>query len=229
MQGAADDARFFDATDCVTLVDTFGSDARIVNAARVSYAKQIAETHGQLRDSDKRLIFYLAEHGHSSPFFHALVCLRIKMPIFVAREWYRHTVGLARNEVSRRYVDGPVECFVPESVRARDPNKKQGSKSTFVEQNYECRVLMQKAMLDAMSAYRTLLRNEVAPEIARMVLPQSMMTEFVETGSLAAYARICQQRLSSDAQSEIRAYAERVDAVLSAKFPIAWRALMRRP
>ncbi len=112
----------------VEVIDIFGSDLTVVNAARVSFAK---ESH-QFSEQDGKLVRYLAKHHHNSPFFHPQIHLRIKMPIFVAREWFRHQIGFARNEVSRRYVDSPPECYIPEEdeLRERDSNKKQGSKDT---------------------------------------------------------------------------------------------------
>ena len=110
----------------VERLEVFGNDLTVVNAARVSFAK---ESH-EFSEQDGKLIRYLAKHNHVTPFFHPQIRMRIKMPIFVAREWYRHQIGFARNEVSRRYVDSPPECYVPnaQDIRARDSNKKQGSK-----------------------------------------------------------------------------------------------------
>jgi thymidylate synthase (FAD) len=210
--------------DCIQLLDTMGTDMRVVNAARVSFDKWIEESRDP-SEQDKRLISYLAEHGHVSPFFHPMVCLRIEMPIFVAREWFRHKVGIERNEVSRRYVETPVRCFLPEQVRARNPSKKQGSKEEPVEKHAEARSVMERSMSASIDAYRTLLQMGTAPEVARMVLPQSMMTMFVETGSLAAYARIYKLRNAPDAQHEIRAYAREIGVLLEKAFPLAWKAL----
>lgn len=212
------------AESCVTLLDTMGNDARVVNAARVSFARWVDESKA-LDDKDKKLISYLAEHEHDSPFFHPVVCFRIKMPIFVAREWYRHTVGFARNEVSRRYVDTGVECFVPACIRARDIKVKQGSLPTPVVNDELSKHIMRSSMDFAVSAYRMILAQGAAPEVARMVLPVAMFTEFIETASLAAYARLYSLRHSPDAQLEIREYATIVGQLLANKFPVAWHAL----
>lgn len=208
----------------VEILDVFGSDLTVVNAARVSFAKESKE----FSEQDGKLVKYLAKHHHISPFFHPQIHMRIKMPIFVAREWYRHQIGFARNEVSRRYVDSPPECYVPyaQDIRERDANKKQGSKDTPVanaEYVHEC---LNDATSNAMDTYDTLLQKGVAPEVARMILPQSMYTEFVETGSLAAYARLCALRLDPTAQKEIQAYAEAVNTLLKEAFPVCWPALM---
>ena len=213
-----------DGIGFVELLETFGDDLTVVNAARVSFEK---ESH-ELTEGDKKLIHYLAKHNHNSPFFHPQIRLRIKMPIFVVREHYRHQIGLSRNEVSRRYVDSVPECWIPaaDNVRERDPKAKQGSKATAVEDADETRDIIRAATEAAVHTYEVLLSKGVAPEIARTVLPQSMYTTFVETGSLAAYARICHLRLDPTAQKEIRLYAGIIDQLMREAFPVSWDALM---
>jgi thymidylate synthase (FAD) len=208
----------------VQLLGVFGDDLTVVNAARVSFDKESTE----MTEKDAKLIKYLAKHHHISPFFHPQIRFRIKMPIFVAREWYRHTVGFARNEVSRRYVDSPPEFFLPNAceIRQRDSNLKQGSMSNCSCHSEESYQVMSNAMAHANASYQNLLDQDVAPEIARMILPQSMMTEFIETGSLAAYARLCNLRLDPNAQKEIRDYAGLISEILATKFPVSWAALM---
>lgn len=208
----------------VELLDTFGDDLTIVNAARVSFHKESTE----MSKRDEGLIRFLAEHNHVTPFFHPQVRMRLKMPIFVAREWFRHQIGFARNEVSRRYVDEPPECYVPDVVRARDAKLKQGSKAEGVQNNDEARAFIEESNRIAMEKYDTLLKMGVAPEVARTTLPQGMYTEFIETGSLAAYARLCNLRLDPGAQWEIRQYAEAVVAMLEPRFPVSWKALMSK-
>jgi thymidylate synthase (FAD) len=212
-----------DTIGFVECLEKFGDDLTVVNAARVSFDKVSYE----LTEGDKKLINYLAKHDHVSPFFHPQVRFRIKMPIFVAREWYRHTIGFARNEVSRRYVDSPPECWIPQpdEVRERDPKAKQGSKATPVEQAEEVHRVIAEQTHNALKTYNDLLASGVAPEVARGILPQSMYTEFIETGSLAAYARLCHLRLGADAQKEIRMYAGLVNDILEAAFPVSWKAL----
>lgn len=211
-----------DGVGFVELLETFGNDLTVVNAARVSFAK---ESH-ELSTADKKLISYLARNGHISPFFHPQVRFRLKMPIFIAREWFRHTIGLARNEVSRRYVDTPPECWTPDGLRARDPRAKQGSKAEYIEANDAVMEEFNEFQQKAMEFYKSLMDRGVAPEIARGVLPQSMYTEFIETGSLSAYARICQLRLDPHAQKEIRDYAGLVASLMATAFPVSWEALM---
>ena len=210
-----------DGKGSVQLLETFGDDLTVVNAARVSFAKESTV----FEPRDEKLINYLAAHDHNTPFFHPQIRFRMKMPIYVAREWFRHTVGFARNEVSRRYVDEKPECYLPPVLRERDTDKKQGSKSTPIQDNQLTVLEIDEFQNMALDFYQSLLDKRVAPEIARGVLPQSMYTEFIETGSLAAYARLCGLRLNPHAQSEIRAYAGAVSAVLMEKFPVSWKAL----
>jgi len=205
----------------IELLDVFGNDLTIVNAARVSFNKESTE----LNSKDEKLIQYLAKHNHITPFFHPQLRFRIKMPIYVAREWYRHTIGFARNEVSRRYVDTPPECYNPQDIRARDTNLKQGSKLTNVENNIEIALKIKDIQDKVLCEYEELLSLNVAPEVARGILPQSMYTEFIETASLAAYARLCKLRLDPHAQKEIQEYAKVLSELIEEKFPMSWKAL----
>jgi len=205
----------------VELLDTFGDDLTVVNAARVSFNKESTE----MTQKDEKLIKYLADHRHVTPFFHPQARLRLKMPIFVAREWFRHQIGFARNEVSRRYVDEEPEMYLPEVARSRDAKLKQGSKAEGVEENTRALSMIDDLNSRAKKSYLELLELGVAPEVARTILPQGMYTEFIETGSLAAYARLCQLRLDPSAQLEIRQYADAVRTLLLEKFPVSWGAL----
>ena len=148
------------------------------------------------------------------------------MPIWMAREWFRHTIGFARNEVSRRYVDEPPTFHLPEHLRSRAPNKKQGSKDDIHEHSALYRLKMKNTCEDAYHVYQELLDQGICPEQARMILPQNMMTEFIETGSLAAYARLCKLRMGDDAQKEIREVATMVSDALRGAFPVSWSTLM---
>ncbi len=214
-----------DGIGFVELLETFGSDLTVVNAARVSFAKEVHE----MTDRDAKLVKYLADHHHVTPFFHPQARFRIKMPIFVAREWYRHQIGLARNEVSRRYVDTPPELWFPleTGLRARDPKAKQGSREEAVEGAEEIVGAIAAHGRSTVEFYQSLLAKGVAPEIARGVLPQSMYTEFIETGSLAAYARIWDLRTDPTAQREIQAYARAMGELLQDHFPVSWKALAK--
>ena len=207
----------------IEVLEVFGSDLTVVNAARVSFAKTVSE----MSERDGKLIKFLADHDHVSPFFHPQVRLRVKMPIFVAREWFRHTIGFARNEVSRRYVDSTPEVWFPnvDGLRERDPKLKQGSKETPIDGAEGVVEEIRAAGLQTIAFYESLMARGVAPEIARSVLPQGMYTEFIETGSLAAYARLWSLRTDPGAQREIQAYARGIEALLMPHFPVSWAAL----
>jgi len=207
----------------IELLNVMGDDLMVVNAARVSFSK---ESH-EFSLADEKLIHYLAKHEHISPFFHPQIQFRIRMPLFVAREWYRHQIGFSRNEVSRRYVNTLPDCWVPErtDMREKDPKIKQGSKESSVENPQVCIDMFTSSVNKSIQTYSALLEKGVAPEIARCVLPQSMYTEFIETGSLAAYARLYKLRTSPDAQREIQKYAYEIGEILKEKFPVSWEAL----
>jgi thymidylate synthase (FAD) len=218
--------KFFtlDGTGCVELLEAFGNDLTVVNAARVSFAKEVTE----FKEGDQKLINYLVNHNHISPFFHPQIRFRLKMPIFVAREWFRHTIGFARNEVSRRYVDDEPQIFIPDELRARDKNKKQGSKDTNIENNDKMVEKIREFSKQSLTLYNELLENQVAPEVARGILPQNMYTEFIETGSLYAYMRLCNLRMDPQAQKEIREYAEVVCKLLENHFPASMIAFKNK-
>ena len=205
----------------VELLEMFGNDLTVVNAARVSLGKHVDE----FTEKDAKLIRYLAEHEHTSPFFHPQLRFRLKMPIWMAREWFRHTVGFSRNEVSRRYVDDDPTFHIPQ-FRTRAPGKKQGSNDDVHVQNEQFEEFLMSQCRNAMTAYRIMLQNNIPPEQARMVLPQNMMTEFIETGSLAAYARLCHLRMGPDAQAEIRGVAGQVSELIKTRFPVSWAELI---
>ena len=210
--------------DCkVELLETFGNDLTVVNAARVSLGKHV----DVFTERDAKLCKYLADHDHISPFFHPQARFRLKMPIWMAREWFRHTIGFARNEVSRRYVDDPPTFHLPEHLRTRAANKKQGSNDDIHPDNAFMIAVLKESCNHSMMCYKSLLEHNVPPEQARMVLPQNMMTEFIETGSLAAYARLCKLRMGPDAQKEIQEVAGMVSEALSQKFPATWGVLLQ--
>lgn len=209
--------------DCkVELLETFGSDLTVVNAARVSLGKHVDE----FTEKDAKLCKYLADHDHTSPFFHPQARFRLKMPIWMAREWFRHTIGFARNEVSRRYVDDQPTFHVPEFVRGRAANKKQGSLDDAHHDSNLMLAVIKESTSDSLSYYTKLINSGVPPEQARMILPQNMMTEFIETGSLAAYARLCKLRMGPDAQKEIQDVAGMVSDALKEHFPVTWAVLL---
>ena len=212
-----------DGISKVTCLNVMGDDLTVVNAARVSFAKTSYWHDGdELKEQDAKLIKYLAAHKHWTPFSQPQIQFRIKMPIFVARQWYKHQVGFTRNEVSRRYVSDTPECYIPSVWRKASPNLKQGSLDDTVD---ICDDVARTLMEDTINLYDDLISAGVCPEQARMVLPQSMFTEFVEVGSLAAYARLYPLRSSKEAQKEVRLYAEVVGDVMQELFPVSWEAL----
>ena len=204
------------------LVDTLGSDLTVVNAARVSFDKH----HELFTNGDEKLIKYLATHGHWTPFRHPQLQLRISAPIFVARQLIKHQVGLVWNEVSRRYVDSKPMFFITKAWRSKAENKKQGSGDEIIELAPEEWDYIDKAYRWANDSYSMLLKKGVAPEQARMVLPQSMYTEWYWTGSLFAFSRVCKLRLHDDAQLETRELAQKINDLIKPKFPISWRYLV---
>lgn len=234
----------------VDLIDHMGSDLSVVNAARVSFDKESdyiccrtgdpikgcwsedAPCSGPvLTDKDTKLIHYLAKHNHWSPFAHCFLSFRIKAPLFVARQLGKHQVGLAWNEVSRRYVDSEPEFYVPDGWRKRAENVKQGSSDEAVTLPHpmDCNYYLPKEIYEeSLTTYNELLKAGVCPEQARMVLPQSMMTEWIWSGSLAAFARVCNLRLDPHTQRETQSVAKAIDSFVSELFPHSWAVLISK-
>lgn len=207
----------------VELEDHMGTDLSVVNAARVSFAKRKTV----LDEADKKLIAYLARHNHWSPFAHTCLSFRVTAPIFVARQLAKHQVGAAWNEESRRYVDDDPVIHIPEVWRTRPQNVKQGSGDDLPPGDaYHADIAYEDAVRKLAFAYRLLLARGVAPEMARMVLPQATMTTWVWTGSLLFFARVCQLRLEDHSQKETRDVAAQIAKHCRRKFPVSWAALM---
>ena len=214
----------------VKLIDKMGSDLSVVNAARVSFSKisewdiipHAGPTEGALKYEDERLIKYLAKHGHWTPFGHGSLQFHIKAPVFVARQLVKHQVGLVWNEVSRRYVNSEPEFYTPEVWRGAPENKKQGSSDIKIDIDPDDFVRMYDS---AKWMYEHLLEIGVCPEQARMVLPQSMMTEWYWSGTLYAFARVCNLRCKDDAQFETQMVANQIDELAEEIFPYSWEAL----
>lgn len=231
----------------VSLIDTLGTDLTVVNAARVSFDKEStwdvvgyedeifpdSRTIAQrpievLKKGDEKLINFLAEHNHWSPFAHPQLQFRIKAPIFVARQLGKHQVGLVWNEISRRYVDSEPEFYFPDKWRKKNPDKKQGSmEDEFVDLNFAENCTVKSVVLNCLQLYTVMLEQGVCAEQARMVLPQNMYTEWYWTGSLYAFARVCGLRLKKDTQAETRLIAEQINQLVSSKFPVSWKALTK--
>ena len=240
----------------VHLVDKMGSDLTVCNAARVSFNKEAewavdeevesrlkksnssfrAEDVRKLADRDVKLIRYLAKHNHWTPFAHPQITLRIKAPISIRTQFFKHKQGFVENEISRRYVDEVPEFYYPKFRHRPSGNAKQGSDGWLecidgggetsggfathpLYKGYE------NSIKSAMRTYEDLIAANVAPEQARFVLPQGMYTEWYWTGSLAAYARFYKQRIDEHAQWEIREYAEAVGKIIQPLFQVSWSEL----
>lgn len=203
-----------------------GDDLLVVNAARVSFKKRSALEFGALKEADRRLIAYLASHGHWTPFAHPQITIHCKAPIFVRTQAFKHKVGFVENEVSRRYVDDAPE-FAQFGWRGRADDKKQGS-GAHLEQAaaFQAFTTYNDALTSAQHAYDSLLAQGIAPEQARAVLPQSMMTEWFWTGSLAAWARFVKQRTDPHAQAETAALATACAEIIQPLFPVCWAVLV---
>ena len=215
----------------VDYVCHMGSDINVVNAARVSFAKETQEFD---LEKDSKLINYLAKHNHWSPLAHTSVSIRVKAPIFMARQFVKHQIGLVWNEESRRYIDDEPEFYKPVIWRGRPENVKQGSSDSEVKilrwNDYEgdqyADNVYNNLIENCKYIYDNMLESGVAPEMARMVLPQSVMTNWIWTGSLVAFARVCKLRLDSHAQKEAQELAQLIDGVVAPLYPVSWSALM---
>ncbi len=213
-----------------TLIDHMGSDLSVVNAARVSFGKKsewvyCGQSDGRdkgLSTRDTKLIKYLAKHKHISPFGHAFASFHVKAPIFVARQLVKHKF-LRWNEISRRYVDDEPEFYTPDVWRGRSADKKQGSDGTWIP-DYS---MLDDAMGRVKDLYDQMIYDGCAPEQARMVLPQSTMTEWYWSGSLDAFADMCRLRCKGDTQYESRVVADQVSTIMQDLYPVSWAALMK--
>ena len=200
----------------VTYINHMGSDLSVVNAARVSFGKS-QESFDDEKDS--RLIRYLARHRHTSPFGHCFASFHVRAPVFVARQLVKHKF-LRWNEISRRYVDEKPAFYSPDEWRGRSADKKQGSEGV-VKSNANVSYFNDTML----GVYTQLLDEGVCPEQARMVLPQSMMTEWYWSGSLDAFADMCHLRCKPDTQAESREVAEKIEDLMMNRFPVSWEAL----
>jgi len=218
-----------------TYIDHMGTDLTVANAARVSFGK-VSEMEDdpwgppKLKKKDDKLIRYLAKHKHISPFGHCFASFHIKAPVFVARQLVKHKF-LRWNEISRRYVDDEPEFYVPDVWRGRSADKKQGSDGVVGMVDIGGKFPMSPTAIQTLSdgkaleSYRNFIAAGVAPEQARMVLPQSTMTEWYWSGSLDAFADMCNLRCKSDTQAETRAVAQQIDRKMIELFPVSWDAL----
>jgi len=208
-----------------TYIDHCGSDLSTVNAARVSFGKKSEWERGVyfaqdvLSDRDTKLIKYLAKHRHTSPFGHAFASFHCTGPLFVHAQLVKHKF-LRTNTISRRYTTENIEFYVPDVWRGKSDDKKQGSEGIVDVGDWD------DANWAALKAYNDLLEHGVAPEMARMVLPQSLMTEWIWSGSVDAFADMCRLRCATDTQAETRLVADDISKKMSELFPVSWSALM---
>lgn len=211
----------------VEYIDHYGSDLLVANAARVSFSKRKTEFEsGDRPGTDERLIKYLARENHFMPFCHPHITLHVKAPIFVARQLAKHQIGGSWSEVSRRYVSNEPEIYLPNAWRTKPQGSiKQGSGGEADDQEG---IMAEYAstMQVALGVYDRLIDEGIAPEQARMVLPQSVLTEWYWTGSLMFFCRVCKLRLDEHSQKETREIAERIAEVVAPLFPVSWSALM---
>jgi len=220
----------------VDYIEHMGTDISVVNAARVSFDKEsewsdVGQT-GDVRceskfllDKDYKLINYLARENHWSPFAHPQVSIRVKAPIFVARQLAKHQVGFAWNEVSRRYVNDPPEFYMPDTFRVSASNVKQGSGGEHTESE-QMKVDFADYHKDVAALYEALIDGAICEEQARMVLPQNTYTSWIWTGSLLGWSRVCKLRLDSHTQAETREVAAMIQDVVQPLFPVSWAALL---
>ena len=210
----------------VTLVEKMGTDLTVVNAARVSFGKKKTKFTKQ----DGKLIDYLARHNHWTPFGHCSLQFHVVAPVFVARQLVKHQVGLVWNEISRMYVDSEPEFYKPEEWRLKAEDKKQGSSDEVWEGDTvdDPSIAYDNLCLDARNKYLYWVNAlNICPEQARMILPQSMKTEWYWSGTLMAFARVCNLRCKPDAQLETRLITDQIDEISSAEFPVSWKALRK--
>ena len=229
----------------VELMDHMGSDLTVCNAARVSFNKESEwgldfdaierlkscpydkDDVRLLKDKDVKLIKYLAKHNHWTPFAHPQITLRVKAPISIRTQFFKHKQGFVENEISRRYVSYEPEFYSPTWRGKPTDGAKQGSEDFITEETrtnlYDA--IYRESCETALHVYNTLIEKGIAPEQARFVLPQGMYTEWYWTGSLAAYARFYKQRKDDHAQWEIREYASAVGKIIEPYFPVSWKHL----
>jgi len=215
----------------VELIDYMGSDLTVANSARVSFANESqweeydGDGNGMLGDKDEKLIRYLAKHNHWTPFAHPQITLRIKAPVPIRTQFFKHKQGFVENEISRRYVSFEPEFYHPQWRGKPTGSAKQGSED-FIELSNRLQTEYEVVLHNAIGTYNALIEEGVAPEQARMVLPQSTMTEWYWSGSLDAFADMCNLRCKPDTQAETRFVADAISEEMEKLFPVSWEALL---
>lgn len=234
-------------------IDHMGSDLSVVNAARVSFAKESgwevfrgSEDYGgqkpngerckktsnlngmnlykRLSDKDRRLINFLARERHELPFAHTAITLRCSAPVPIRTQCFKSKVGFVENEESRRYITNTPELFVPDAFRSAVKDKKQGSGGVHFRSG-DWLETYESFSKHCIEAYEEMIADGVCPEQARFILPQGIMVNWIWTGSLLAYSRFCKLRLKTDAQAEVRVMAQQVSDIMAGLYPVSWQAL----
>lgn len=207
-----------------------GDDLLVVNAARCSFGKEKKE----FDEADAKLIAYLAREKHVLPFRHPTLTLRCKAPMFVTRQLGKHQAGMSWSEESRRYVKSTPEFFWPDKWRKAAENVKQGSSDEELEEMLvpasdgygKPQEIMEQTAKFADAAYQDALASGMAPELARMILPQNMMITWVWTGTLLSWMHMIKQRTDSHTQRETQEFARMVAEIVERLYPVSYKALM---
>ena len=208
----------------MTYLSHMGDDSMVVDNARVSFNKNSAN---YTESQNTKLISYLARHNHWTPFACCQIRLHVKVPIFLARQYFKHQIGSTKNEVSRRYVDDTPEIWQPTEWRERPGGSiKQGSGEP-IKMGWMADTFYNFATTVAINRYNKLLNMGVCPEQARAVLPQGMYTEFIDTGSLVYWARLYNQRKDPTAQREWQEVCEQINEIMIKLFPVSWPELTK--
>lgn len=208
----------------VDLIDHMGTDLSVVNAARVSFAKE----HQEFDEiSDTKLINYLANHSHWTPFSHTAITLRVKAPVPIRTQCFKHKIGLSENEESRRYITIEPEIYIPEFRTKPKGNIKQDSGDIHPDNDY-WQGYYKTMCGTAIDTYNKLLEAGIAPEQARFILPQGTMVNWIWTGNLYSFANFYLKRSDSHAQKEIQDIANQVASIIEPLFPVSWNALTNR-
>lgn len=230
-------------------INHMGSDLSVVNAARVSFDKtsewdrddcgcegfdpnrcdgSCAYPELRLKDADARLIRYLAKHDHWTPFAHTSISLRMKAPVPIRTQCFKHKAGFVENEESRRYISSTPELFVPEFFRSKpEGSVKQGSGGIHPRSDSAKDAYVAHCS-DAIALYESFIEGGICPEQARFVLPQGVQVNWIWTGNLMAFARFFNQRTDSHAQVEVQQLAQEVGRIIEPLFPVSWAALTNK-
>lgn len=210
----------------VELLDSMGDDLAVVQAARVSFAKDADVEFDNVRDG--KLINYLARHDHWTPFAHTALKFRVAAPVPIRTQCFKHKQGLVENEESRRYISTTPEIFIPEFFRSKPEGSiKQGSGEKHYN-SLEWKSIYQSKMKASVLLYEEMLADGVCPEQCRFVLPQGAIVNWIWTGNLVSFANFYNKRIDTNAQKEVQVVAELVGKEIERIFPVSWKALVEK-